>query len=172
MYTDSRPHNCSAATFSASVFPPTPTNCHFSSFCFNASIILLGEWLWIPKGISETTTAKRCNCFVSYLRRKMLNWNYITIREGADKSLARPTSPCRTMESIVSLERRVCSCAELQDCSCYRGWKEVCQATRAISTTWRRELSSGSFFLQGKAPKEIHVILTEKLGEHAPSYAP
>ena len=26
-------------------------------------------------------------------------------------------------------------------------------------------------FLQGKAPKEIHVILKETLGEHAPSYA-
>jgi len=27
------------------------------------------------------------------------------------------------------------------------------------------------FFLQGKAPKEIHAILTETLREHAPSYA-
>ena len=27
------------------------------------------------------------------------------------------------------------------------------------------------FFLQSKAPKEIHSILTETLGEHAPSYA-
>ena len=27
------------------------------------------------------------------------------------------------------------------------------------------------FFLQGKAPIEIHAILTETLGEHAPSYA-
>ena len=27
------------------------------------------------------------------------------------------------------------------------------------------------FFLQGKAPKEIHVILKETLGEHSPSYA-
>jgi len=27
------------------------------------------------------------------------------------------------------------------------------------------------FFLQGKVPKEIHAILTEILGEHAPSYA-
>jgi transposase len=27
------------------------------------------------------------------------------------------------------------------------------------------------FFLQGKAPKEIHAILTETLGEHPPSYA-
>jgi len=27
------------------------------------------------------------------------------------------------------------------------------------------------FFLQGKVPKEIHAILTETLGEHAPSYA-
>jgi len=26
-------------------------------------------------------------------------------------------------------------------------------------------------FLQDKAPKEIHAILTETLGEHAPSYA-
>ena len=27
------------------------------------------------------------------------------------------------------------------------------------------------FFLQGKTPGEIHAILTETLGEHAPSYA-
>ena len=27
------------------------------------------------------------------------------------------------------------------------------------------------FFLQGKASKEIHAILKETLGEHAPSYA-
>jgi hypothetical protein len=89
---------------------------------------------------------------------------------GADKSLARPNSLCRT-ESIVSLERGVCSCAELQVFSCTRGWKEACQATLAISTTSRRELSSSFFVLQDKAPKEIHAILTETLGEHAPSYA-
>ena len=72
----------------------------------------------------------------------------------------------------MSLERGVCSCAELQVFSCYRGWKETCQATRAISTTSRRELSSSFFFfLQGKAPKEIHVILIKTLREHAPSYA-
>jgi len=35
--------------------------------------------------------------------------------------------------------------------------------TRAISTTSRRELPSSFFFLQGKAPKEIHAILTETL---------
>jgi len=65
---------------------------------------------------------------------------------GSDKSLARHTSPCRRMESIVSLERGVCSCAELQVFSCHRGWKEACQATRAIWTTSRRELSSSFFF--------------------------
>ena len=27
------------------------------------------------------------------------------------------------------------------------------------------------FFLQGRVPKEIHTILIETLGEHAPSYA-
>jgi len=55
--------------------------------------------------------------------------------------------------------------------SCYRGCKKACQATRAILTTWRRELSSNFFFLQGKAPKEIHAILIETLGKHASSYA-
>ena len=32
-------------------------------------------------------------------------------------------------------------------------------------------LSFFFFFLQGKAPKEIHAILIETLGEHAPSHA-
>jgi len=40
-----------------------------------------------------------------------------------------------------------------------------------ISTTSRLELSSSFSFLQGKVPKEIHAILTETLGEHAPLYA-
>ena len=94
----------------------------------------------------------------------------LLIRGGADTSLARPTSRCRRTESIVSLERGICSCAELQVISFYRSWKEAYQGTRAISTTWRRELLS-TFFLQGKTQKEIHIILTETLGEHAPSYA-
>ena len=90
---------------------------------------------------------------------------------GADKSLARPTFWYHRAESIVSLEGGVCSRTELQFFSCYGGWKEACQATRAISTTSRHELSSSFFFLQGKAPKEIYTILTETLGEHAPLYA-
>jgi hypothetical protein len=49
--------------------------------------------------------------------------------QGCWKSLAGPTFQCCRMESIVSLERGVCSCAELQVFSCYRGWKEPCQAT-------------------------------------------
>ena len=92
-------------------------------------------------------------------------------RGGADKSLARPTSPCRRTESIVFLERGFYPCADFQAFSWYRGGKEACQAIRAISTTSRREQSSSFFFLQVKAPKEIHAILTEILGEYAPSYA-
>ena len=65
---------------------------------------------------------------------------------GADKSLARLTSRCRGTESIVSLERVVCTCAQLQVFSCYRGWEKACQATRAISTTSRCDLSSSFFF--------------------------
>jgi len=69
----------------------------------------------------------------------------MAIRRGADEFLARPTSRCRRTESIVSLERGLCSCADLQVFSSYRGWKEACKATRAISTTSRRELSSRFF---------------------------
>jgi len=44
--------------------------------------------------------------------------------------------------------------------------------TRAISTTSRRELSSNYVsFLQGKAPKEIHDILTETLARFFPGRA-
>jgi len=49
--------------------------------------------------------------------------------------------------------------------------KGRCQATRTISTTWRREQFSSFLFLQGNALKEIHAILKETLGQHAPSYA-
>jgi len=35
----------------------------------------------------------------------------LVIQGGADKSLARPNSRCRRTETIVSLERGVCSCA-------------------------------------------------------------
>ena len=38
---------------------------------------------------------------------------------GADKFLTRPTFRCRRTESIVSLERGVSSCVELQVFSCY-----------------------------------------------------
>jgi hypothetical protein len=58
---------------------------------------------------------------------------------GADKPLYRPTSRYRRTESIVWLERGLCSCAELQVFSCYRGWKEASQATSAILTS-RRDL--------------------------------
>ena len=60
---------------------------------------------------------------------------------------------------------------QLQVFSCYRSCKKACQATREISTSSRRETSSSIFFLQGKAQKKIHAILTETLGEHTPSYA-
>ena len=75
-----------------------------------------------------------------------INNTYLRMSIYIYKCSARPTSRCRRTESIVSWERGVCSCAELQVFSCYTGWKEACQATRVISTTSRRELSSSFFF--------------------------
>jgi len=71
-----------------------------------------------------------------------IHTTYIT--RSADKSLARPG---RNKLGIISV-------------------------TRAISTTSRRELSSSFFFsLQGKAPKEIHAILTETIASFLPGRA-
>jgi len=92
---------------------------------------------------------------ITYLS-SVVKVKFTLVRGGAGKSLARPTSRCRWTESIVSLERGVCSCAELQVFPCYRGLKEACQATRAISTTWRRELSSRFFFLQDTEGNSCH----------------
>jgi len=92
------------------------------------------------------------------------------LRGRADNSITKPTSRCRRTDSIVSLKRGDFSGADLQVFSSYRGRKEAYQAPRAILTTSRPELLT-TFFLQGKARKEIHAILTETLGEHATSYA-
>jgi len=146
-----------------------PLPCHYSLLSTALKL------LWGSAVKASESRQEQC-CHMRH-QRQPFTFNYnaqqcLKIRGGAGKSLARLTSRCRRTESIVLLERGVvCSCAELQVFSCYRGWKEACQATRAISTTSRRELSSSFFFLQGKARKEIHANLTETLGENTPSYA-
>ena len=83
--------------------------------------------------------------------------------------LAQPTSRCYMAESIVTLKTVFCSCAELHVLFCQRGWKIALR--RHSRFRQHREASWHHFFLLGKAPKEIHAILTKTLGEHAPSYA-
>ena len=75
------------------------------------------------------------------------------------------------MELIVSLERGVCSCAELQVFFLVTE-AERKHVRRRKRFQQHRDASYHQvfFFLQGKAPKEIHAILTETLGKHAPSY--
>ena len=80
--------------------------------------------------------------------------NILYLQGGADKSLARPTSLCHRRESILSLERGVCSCD-----------------VRDFNNIKMRAVVKFPSPLQGKALKEIHTILTETLGEHVPSYA-
>jgi hypothetical protein len=45
-------------------------------------------------------------------------------------------------------------------------------ATRDFNNIETRALIKCFFFLQGKAPKDIHAILTETFEEHAPSMTP
>jgi hypothetical protein len=51
---------------------------------------------------------------VKLTERVTQEWEDTSLRGGADKSLARHTSRYRRTELIVSLQRGVCSCAELQ----------------------------------------------------------
>ena len=74
------------------------------------------------------------------------------------------------MESIVSLERGVCSRAELQVFSLQRLKGSMSGNVRDFNNI-KTQAVIKFFFLQGKALKEIHTILTATLGEHAPSYA-
>ena len=90
----------------------------------------------------------------------------VLVRGSADKSLARPTSRCSRTESIVSLERGVCSSAELQVFSCY--------VFLLCLVQWMKGSRSGDAFdfnnIETRAViklffcKEIHAILQEKLG--------
>ena len=77
----------------------------------------------------------------------------LQVRRGADKSLARPTSPCCRTESIVSLERGVWSCAELKVFSCYTGWKKRVRRRARFQQHKKREMSS-SFFFSCKARRQ------------------
>jgi len=65
----------------------------------------------------------------------------VALGGGADKSLSRPTSRCRRTESIVSLERGMCSCAELQVFLVTEAERKHVRRRATISTS-RRELSS------------------------------
>ena len=98
---------------------------------------------------------------------------------GMDKSLAWPTSQCCKTESIVSLERGVHSCADLQvslslslSLSLFltEGERKHVRGRMRFQQHWDASCHQ-VFFLQGKALKEIHTILTETLGAHAPLYA-
>ena len=91
------------------------------TYCYVAVVTLV---TWTRQNVTLEVLA--------YLVVSAVVVNATFIRGVADKSLARHISRCRRTESIVSLEREVCSCAELQVFSCYRDWKEACQATRAV----------------------------------------
>jgi len=60
----------------------------------------------------------------------------------------------------MSLERGVCSCAELKSFSCHRGGKEAFQSARAISTTLRSDLSL--FFFPARQGAEENSRYSER----------
>jgi len=83
---------------------------------WKAHLFRLNSYGSMPFGKSETM-----NQLITPVGKFADRSRYNDTTRIADKSLARPTFRCRRTESIVSLERGVCSCAELQAFSCYRG---------------------------------------------------
>jgi len=128
--------------------------------------VLGGNFVSINKSFLVFPQWELAHCFF-FLRSV---WKF-EIRVGADKSLASHNSRCRRTKSIVSLERGVCSLAELLDFNTYRCWRK--HVRRRVLFQHHRDASfhQGFFFLQNKAPTEIHASVTERLGVYAPSYA-
>jgi len=71
----------------------------------------------------------------------------------------------------VSLERGVCSCAELQVFLVTEVERKHVRRRARFQQHADANCHHVFLYLQGKVPKEIHAILIEILGEHAPSYA-
>jgi len=71
----------------------------------------------------------------------------------------------------LSLERGVCSCVEMQSFLVTEAERKHVRRRARFQQHRYASCHEVFFFLQGKAPKGIYAILTETLGEHAPSYA-
>ena len=95
----------------------------------------------------------------------------LQIWEDAEKSLARPKFRCRRTESIMSLERGVPFMCRIARLFLLQRLKRSISGDACDFNNIETRAVINFFFLQGKAPNEIHAILTETLGEHAPSYA-
>jgi len=93
-----------------------------------------------------------------------------SVQGGAYKSLARPTSRCRRTESIVSLERGVCSCAELQVFSCYRSWNKEVRRRARFQQHRDASCHQDFFFLARQGAEGNSRHSAETSGEYVPSY--
>jgi len=92
------------------------------------------------------------------------------LKMGADTYLARPTSRCRRTDSIVSLERGVVLVPNCKSFLVTEAERKHVRRSARFHQYGDASCHQVLFFpLQGKAPKEIHSILTETVGEHAPS---
>jgi len=71
----------------------------------------------LPPGDSNIERSEQYSIMSRYNQLRI----FALLRGGANKSLGRHTARCFRTESIVSLERGACSCAEMKVFSCYRG---------------------------------------------------
>jgi len=86
-------------------------------------------------------------------------------------SLDWPTCRCRRTESIVSLERGVCSCAELQVFFVTEAERKRVRRRARFQQHGNARCHQVILSPARQAPREIHASLTETLGENTPSHA-
>ena len=93
------------------------------------------------------------------------------IRRDADKYVVQPTYQCRRTESIVSLEIGVCSCTKCKYFLITEVEKKHVRRRARFQQHRDPNCHQVSFFLARQGAEEIHAILKETLGEHAPLYS-
>jgi len=97
----------------------------------SADVVLGGNVVLISKNVLLFSQRQLTNIIFIFHPA----WKF-EIQVCSDNSLAWTTSHCRRTKSRVSLEREVCSCAELQVSSGFRSWKNYLRRRGWFKNHW------------------------------------
>ena len=130
---------------------------------------MTGEWRRLHK---EKLYALSSTNIIRVIKSRRIRWAGHEVGGGADKSLARPNSRCLMTESIVSLERGICSCAELKVFFILQRLKaSISGDARDFNNIEPRAVIKFFFLFYKARGRRKFMPFCQTFGEHAPSYA-